>query len=235
MNTITKPPWSTHCHKPYRKPPDQAQLFSPSSLWVMALSQVVGATSLVWVVALSSPVWVMGCCFLSPTWVMMGWFMVHGFWFWVGSDGFWGGICYGFWFIDGFWDGFCILDSNFVGFQLCEFCFDFFFFFFGGFLCIYRFMVVVVGCCHVGGVGCLPWWLGGWWVWWGGGWMAMVGLWVYGFRYCMCGFICGSSGFAWWFGSGTMIWWMLVYWWYCDVVVVGCLRGRGRKRNSKNK
>ena len=40
-----------------------------------------------------------------------------------------------------------------------------FFFFFGGFLCIYRFMVVVVGCCHVGGVGCLPWWLGGWWVW----------------------------------------------------------------------
>ena len=59
--------------------------------------------------------------------------------------------------------------------------------------------------------------------------------WVYGFKCCVCGFICGSGGFAWLSGIGTVKWWMVVWRWYCDVMAVGCLGGRGRKRNSKKK
>ena len=102
-----------------------------------------------------------------------------------------------------------------------------------GFLCIYRFMVVVVvRCCRGGGVGCCH-----------SGWVVGVSSkvvvewqwWVYGFGCYVCGFICGFGGFAWWSGDGIVTWWMLVWRWYCDVVVAGYLRGRGRKRNSKKK
>ena len=135
MNTITKPPWPD----PLSQAPSQATWPSLVVLPVFSvgygfitnrgcimsrvghgfLKSCMGCGSLkssvgcrLWVVALS-----------SPAWVMMGWFMVYGFWFWVGSNGFWGGICYGFCFIDGFWDRFCLLDSNFVGFSCVNFAF----------------------------------------------------------------------------------------------------------------
>ena len=61
------------------------------------------------------------------------------------------------------------MDSDFVSFSYVDFALIF-----CGFLCIYRFMVVVVGCCRSGGVG------GGFgevvvnWQWW-----------VYRFRCCV--------------------------------------------------
>ena len=114
---------------------------------------------------------------------------------------------------------------KFWGFQLCGFCFDFF----CRFLCICRFIVVVVGCCCGGEMGCCH--SGGV----GGGFGKMVvdwQWWVYGFGCCVCGgwwaFVVVI--FGWWgllvvSSGGTVMWWLLV----------GREREREREREYLNK
>ena len=163
--------------------------------------------------------WLKHC---GSRWVDL-WFMGFDFG-WI-LMGFGVGICYGFWFRDGFF----LLDLYFVGSSCVDFVLIF-----CGFLCIYRFTVVVVGCCRSGGVGgrfgevVVDWqWL------------------VYRFRCCVCvglsvwALCVGMSvmcvvadvGLWWWFQAIKFAWWVggfawCLWWWHYDVVVVSCLRER---------
>ena len=159
--------------------------------------------------------WLKHC---GSRWVDL-WFMGFDFG-WI-LMGFGVGICYGFWFRDGFF----LLDLYFVGSSCVDFVLIF-----CGFLCIYRFMVVVVGCYRSGGVGgrfgevvvdwqwlvyrfrccvCVGVYRFGYCVW---VWVLCVWwlMWVCDGGFRSSGLLGGLVGLFGVFGDGTMMWWLLV-------------------------